>query len=251
MPRWLKIALGAVVVLLLAGGAALLLMSDPRPTGRAGPAAEALAKALEASVDNAAWQRTGAIRWNFDDRHRLLWDRDRSLVEVRWDALRVLRHVGDEGGALAYRDGTLLQGEPRAAAVKKAYALWANDSFWLNPLEKLFDAGVRRELWEGPDGERGLLVHYQSGGVTPGDSYLWLPGPDGRPRAWRMWVKIIPVGGLRASWEGWKQLSTGAWVSTLHDIAGKKLRLKDVQAAATLLELTGGDDPFAPLLAKQ
>jgi hypothetical protein len=69
---------------------------------------------------------------------------------------------------------------------------------------KSFDPGTTREVVVEEDGREALLVHYSSGGVTPGDSYLWELNADGLPVAWRMWVNIIPVGGLRFTWEDWE-----------------------------------------------
>jgi hypothetical protein len=61
-----------------------------------------------------------------------------------------------------------------------------------------------------------------------------------------MWVSIIPIGGLEASWEGWIQLSTGAWVSTVHEVGPMTLTLTDVKGAASVMELLG-EDPFLGL----
>ena len=136
--------------------------------------------------------------------------------------------------------------------LEKAWVFWCNDSFWLNPIAKLFDEGTRRSLVSVPDsGEgplRGLLVAYDSGGVTPGDAYLWLVGQDGLPRAWRMWTQILPLGGIEASWEGWQSLPNGARVATRHRLPIFTLELSDIRAAASAAELSGGEDPFGPIL---
>ncbi len=64
------------------------------------------------------------------------------------------------------------------------------------------------------------------------------PGAKGAPpTAWRMWVHVIPIVGLAASWEQWATLSTGAKVSTLHRIGPVTMQLTDVAGAATLSEL--------------
>ncbi|MEO1268735.1 MAG: hypothetical protein AAFX99_11600, partial [Myxococcota bacterium] len=95
---------------------------------------------------------------------------------------------------------------------------------------------------------RGLLVAFSEGGVTPGDSYLWLLDDNGRPTAWRMWVNIIPIPGVEISWEGWQQLSTGAWVASLHHSAIATLPLEAIKGTATLAELEPGPDPFEALV---
>ncbi len=87
-------------------------------------------------------------------------------------------------------------------------------------------------------------------GISANESYLWLLDANDRPRAWRMWVSVIPIGGLEATWEGWTQLPTGAWVSTLHHVGPVTMQLKDVAGAETLSSLVPGGDPFAPLFAR-
>ena len=52
--------------------------------------------------------------------------------------------------------------------------------------------------------EQQFLQHYDQrlflpmpvlGGVTPGDTYLWILDDSGRPVAWRVWVKILHIPG--------------------------------------------------------
>ena len=241
-----RLAVTATLLVVVLVGC-LKLASDPRPVGSPGEEAEQRANTFETAMGLDAWARTGAVTWTFAGRNTHLWDRERGLARVEMGNTLALVDLGKVDGR-AYRNGEELQGDARLAAIKKAYAAWINDSFWLNPLAKLRDEGVTRTAvdWEG---EKGLGISYGSGGLTPGDMYLWLPGgPDGLPGMWRMWVSIIPVGGLSTTWEGWVTLSTGVHISTTHTFPGGiVLRLTDVAGATTLAELVPGADPFAPL----
>ena len=241
-----------LAVLLILGLLGLVVvgysLNEPRPEGEPGPAADALARSMEAAVDKEAWDRTGAGRWSFFERHDYVWDRNRGLVELRWGDSRALFRTADQTGRV-WREGTEQTGEDAKEGLGAAYAYWINDSFWLNPVVKFFDPGVERALVKLDNGRDALLVSYSSGGVTPGDAYLWIPGPDGLPEAWRMWVQIIPIGGIETTWEGWTELSTGAKISTQHEGWGRTMTfISDVQGAEDLEAL--GVDPglFDPLL---
>lgn len=242
--RWLVLV---ALVVLGAVGALFFFFDEPLPAGEPGPRADALARRLAAAVNTDAWERTGAVRWTFAGRHQHLWDRQRHLARVRWDNIEVLVDLDSRRG-LAYRDGVRLKPGEAVEVVETAWSYWVNDAFWLNPLAKLFDAGTTRQWVPQADGSAALLVTYASGGATPGDSYLWLPDAQGRPRAWQMWVSILPVGGIETSWEGWVRLATGAHISTRHRIAFFTLEIGDVVGATTLADLALGPDPFAPLL---
>lgn len=245
MTRTKKALIGLTTLTGLLGGALLLLGSAP-PIGQPGPEAEALAHKLQTAVNAEAWTRTGAVSWTFAGKRHHLWDRSRSYAEVKVGDGRALLDLTHRRG-LAWAAGTPLTGEAAQKALDDAHGAWVNDAFWLNPVVKVFDGGVERSLVT-EEGRTGLLVRYTSGGRTPGDAYLWWPGPDGTPEKWQMWTSNIPIGGLSATWEGWITLATGARVSTKHVMPAMTLELTDVKGAATLAELAPGEDVFGVLV---
>jgi len=252
---WAVGLVGAVVVLcVVAGGAAYLAFDRPRPEGRPGPDADALAREVQGAVGVAAFRELGAVHFVFGGRRSHLWDRERHFDLVTTGDQRVYLRLGPKTGRVFEGDREVTDPEARREALDGAYRAWANDTFWLNPFPKLFDPGTRRALVdvadEAPE-RRGLLLTFSEGGVTPGDAYLFYVGADGRPDAWRMWVQILPIGGLRASWEDWVTLPGGAQVATSHAGLGPvTLELTEVWGGARPGALVPGDgDPFAPLAA--
>ncbi len=219
----------------------------PLPQGTTGPDADALARQMVDAVGGVAWEQTGAVRWTFPGDHAHLWDLERHLARVRWGGREVLVDLTKRTGR-AWDDGVEVSGEAQQALVDQAWNLWINDAFWLNPVVKAFDEGVTRAVVTTDEAPHALLISYASGGATPGDSYLWLLDDQHRPAAWRMWVSIIPIDGLHATWAGWIQLETGAWVATEHSVGPLRRALEDVTGARTLAELEPGPDPFAPLM---
>lgn len=253
MRRLAKLFVALVVLLVLGLGMARVALNAPRPEATPGADGDALAERVRAAVNAQAWEQTGAVTWVFAGRNRHLWDRQRGLDRVSWGDTVVLVDLGKQQGR-ATRGGKAVEGRAGERLVEKAYAAWVNDSFWLNPVVKVFDEGTSRAVVPLEEEDRagaaaeGLLVSYSSGGLTPGDSYLWLLGPDDVPVAWRMWVSVIPVGGARASWEGWTTLATGAKVSTKHALGPVTMEITELAGAATLAELAPGPDPFAALM---
>jgi hypothetical protein len=246
MRRALRV-IGVILVVLAVGFGVLVLALRHAPTPTTpGMEAEALAREMVRAVDGDAWNRTGAVRWQVQ-RRKHLWDRQRSLARVEWRGNRVLLDVNSQKGRAWRHDVEVADGPDKDKLLHSAYALWINDSFWLNPVVKAFDEGTTRSRGT-VDGKRALLVAYASGGLTPGDKYLWILDDQARPVAWRLWVKIIFVGGLQITWGGWTKLATGAWVATSHKILGiDAVHLTDLAAGATLHDIEP-DDPFAPIL---
>lgn len=244
-----KLGLGVLLLLglgLLTLGGLIAWKSQPRPELVEGPEAEALAQTLLGAVDAGAWARTGAVAWTFSGRNTHLWDRERHLARVRWGESEALVDLNTQRG-VALHGGEPLTGRAGERAVARAYAAWVNDAFWLAAPTKVLDPGTLRGVQTLPDGQRRLAVWYTSGGLTPGDLYVWHLDPQGRPTAWGLWVSILPIGGQEATWEGWTQLETGAWVSTLHRLGPLTVELTGVRGATHLAELET-PDPFAALL---
>lgn len=246
MKRWLKIVLIAITSLVVLVVLAGVILHESRPVGVAGPQAEALAKKMLRAVDAAAWDSTEVLSWNFADQNQHLWDKKRHYARVRWGSYEVLVDLNEIVG-IARKNGEIVTGKASQKLVQKAWHRWANDSFWLNPVVKAFDPGTERSIVSLEDGGEGLLVTYTTGGATPGDSYLWILDDNGRPTYWKMWVNIIPIGGLQLSWEDWITLSSGAQVATLHQ-GLFALNLKEVKGGA-MADFAAEGDPFAELEA--
>lgn len=244
--RWAMILFG---VLILIGSISWAILNKPRPQSVSGPAAEVLAHEMLKAINVDAWHRTGAVRFTFAHHHHL-WDRKRNYEELRAGKQYVLLDLTTQTGR-AWDDGSELHGEDLRNALRSAYGAWVNDSFWLNPIAKIYDAGVRRGIVP-TKSQPALLVEYSSGGLTPGDAYLWMfERGNALPVKWQMWVRVMPVGGFPVSWENWITLSTGAKVSTLHYLGPIPLELHDVAGASTLTQLTNNQtDPFTSI-AKQ
>jgi hypothetical protein len=223
-----------IVLLALIGISVIagLIIHEDRPEGQPGPKADALARQMEEAIRIDAWDNTRFLRWTFPGGHHYVWDKTKGLVQVRWSDTEVLLRTADVTGK-AWRNQQELSGEEAEQAIQTAWGFFCNDSFWLNAPAKAFDPGTQRSLVSLEDGEQALLVEYQSGGVTPGDAYLWKLQDNGLPECFRMWVSILPIGGLEASWEDWTTLSTGAKIATSHDLG---------IVTTTITNLKGGNE---------
>ena len=240
--KWTGIVLAGMLLILFIAG---WLMDEPIPEGQSGPEADELAEKMLAAVDKAAWDTTTYVQWTFKGLHDFFWDKERHLCKVNWGNTEVLIDLNTLEGK-AFKDGVEQEGDDADKLLKKAWAFFANDSFWLNAVVKAFDPGTVRKKVQLKDGRLGLLVQYTSGGVTPGDSYLWILDDNYRPVAWKMWVSIIPVGGVGSTWEDWISLPTGAQVATSHKLGPLNLSL-DVQAGNDLEDFSMSTDPFSVL----
>jgi len=246
--KWLKrtgIFLGIIIAAI---GILFLVSNESLPEGKTGPEADVLAQKVLTAINKTAWDTTGAVMWNFAGRHDFVWDKKRHFTEVKWENYRVLINLHEPIKGIAYKGGTAIADKnENDKLVKEAWEYWANDSFWLNAPTKVFDAGTTRSIVKLEDGANGLMITYASGGVTPGDSYLWILDENGLPKSYKMWVKIIPIGGAEATWTDWKTLSTGAKISTSHKLGPLDIAVTNLKGATTLSELIGGEDIFAIL----
>lgn len=244
--KWFK-RLGVfllVIILLLAG--LFFMNNDSKPIGKTGAEADALANKMLDAIDKTAWDLTTYIQWTFKGMHSFLWDKKRHFVKVNWGETEVLLNTKQVDGK-AYVNGMEQTGEAATKLVKEAWGYFCNDSFWLNAPAKAFDIGTERSIVDLENGKQALMVSYSSGGVTPGDSYLWILDENGLPTSWKMWVKIIPLGGMEFTWEQWKTLSTGAKIAAFHTSSVLDLDISNLKAAVNLEGMGLTQDPFAAI----
>ncbi len=247
MKKLLKIVGIVLAILIIGAVTALFILNEKEPVGATGDAADALAQKMIDAVDGQAWKKTAWVRWSFMDQHHYIWDKDRDLVKVSWDNYEVLLDTKTQKGDVT-QAGLEVSGDEADQQVKDAWNYFCNDSYWLNPVVKAFDPGVERSIVTLKDGREGLKVKFHSGGTTPGDSYVWLLDQGGLPQHWKMWVKIIPIGGVGTSWEGWQKLPGGAMISTTHTVFGRSVQMIDhVEAGTVFADVGLSEDPFTDL----
>lgn len=212
--KWAAIILVSIVILIFA---AIKIFSKSLPQGKTGPDAEALTDKMLKAINAEAYEELTYLEWTFRDNHHFAWNKKNNQVVVKWDDFEVNLSPNDISGT-ATKNGVELIGETAQEAIQTAWSYFANDSFWLVAPYKVRDPGTKRSLVETEKGPA-LLITYTSGGVTPGDSYLWYLNDEGRPIAWEMWTSIIPVQGMKITWEGWTS-HKGAWFAPDHQGPG-------------------------------
>ncbi len=238
-----KFVFGFFILLFISGAIGFCASSEKLPIGSQPEKADSIAYEMLLAINDSAWQQTGAVEWNFMGNHEHLWDKKRNFARVKWKKYEIIFNINTIKG-IAYKDGVKVLGEKGQELVTKAWKFWINDSFWLNPISKAFDPGTTRTLVTTKKGKQGLMVSYSSGGNTPGDSYVWLLDENNLPYAWKMWVSIIPIGGIKIPWNGWIETETGVKICNMHDTKLIDLKLEDVKTAFELKDLTGGIDVF-------
>ena len=232
--QWAGIIVAIIVIGLIVWG---FIQHEPVPVGKKSPQTDGIVRRMHQAINKAAWDTTAVVAWSFGGRHDFVWDKKNHLVEVTWGNKRVLLNPNKISGR-AFVKGEEITGSDAKELIQTAWSHFANDSFWLNAPAKVYDPGTERSLVIDPETERsGLLVNYTSGGVTPGDTYLWWLDENGLPEEWQMWVKIIPIGGIRSSWENWQRLASGALIATEHKLGGFTIRIENLRSAGSLAEL--------------
>lgn len=221
------------------------VIAEPIPEGEEGIEAESLTDLILRDINYQAWLNTGAIEWTFRETRNHLWDRERHLARLEWNNCISWIDLSTKLGKIKCGKYFLSSTEAKEK-IDEAWELWANDSFWLNPLAKLRDEGTIRKIIPTPHSSPSLLVTYQGGGITPGDSYLWETDSTGRVLNCQMWVQVLPLGGIRFTWDDWITLSTGARISSTHK-GFVSVNLTNIKAAHSLKFLYPNEDPFTYL----
>ena len=216
MKKILKFLVGAILILVTIGVLGYLIANESLPEGIPGQEAEQLTDQMWEALNKQAYDSIRYIEFSFKGVHTFQWDREQKKVTVLW---------GDQKVTLDLSVGP----ENYTALEYIAYKYFINDSFWLVAPFKAKDEGVNRSTVEVVGG-KGLLVSYTSGGVTPGDSYLWILDENGFPTAWKLWTSNVPIGGLTFSWEAWEE-QQGVYFSTLHQSAILDLDISNLRVS--------------------
>ncbi|MDO1500771.1 hypothetical protein Q2T40_11580 [Winogradskyella maritima] len=232
LKRILKFVFGALIFLtlptLLLFGFLYIKYNEPLPQGASGPEAEALATQMLDALNHDNYEATDFISWNYDNRHKFNWYKSQNRCEVVWAHFKVDLDLATPSQSKIFVADQVYKGEERQKYINKAIKYFNNDSFWLVAPYKVFDAGTTRHLVKTDDDKNALLVIYNEGGTTPGDAYLWYFDADGRPKSFQMWVDILPIGGLEATWNDWMTTSTGAQLPTAHRLLGMEFRVYNI-----------------------
>lgn len=244
MKKFFKITAFIILVLSIILTAFLYFTSKPLPKGETGSKAEVLTDKIQAAINQKAWDATSAVTFSFMGSHHYIWDKKNNLVQVQWDDKKVLYHTQTLEG-IVYEHNIKLNNSEKTDAIKKANDYFNNDSFWLIAPFKLRDTGTTRSIVM-QDNKEALMVTYTSGGSTPGDSYVWIVDENHVPRAWRMWVSIVPIGSFETSWEDWTTFSNGLKVATKHK-GLIDLELKNIKTGQSIEEINKGINPFSEL----
>ncbi len=235
--KWL---LGILVSLALIGIVIVFLMSENKPEGNAGDEADQMANNMLKALNYESFDTTRYFRWDFGGRQAYFYDKTNNQAIITWGENKVFLQMDSKIGK-TFVNGKEQTGDEHTQLIDKAWSHWCNDSFWMFAPFKVFDPGTSRKIVK-EEGKDALLIEYASGGVTPGDSYLWILGEDHIPTGYKMWTSIIPLKGMYASWENWKTFE-GAKYSTLHNL-GFTLEMKDFLASNELSDFGYTSNPF-------
>jgi hypothetical protein len=220
----LKKAAAIFLSLIVVGALLVYALSAPIPEGTEGPEADALANQMLSALNVEGFNQLKTISFSYGG-HYYLWNKAANKVDVSWGDYQAALDLDDLSNSEAYQNGKAV--EKKQALIDKAIAYFYNDSYWLAAPYKVYDKGVERRVVNTENGTKALLVTHTTGGVTPGDSYLWLLDDTYRPTAFKMWVSIIPIGGVKASWEDYEIVS-GVPFATRHRMGPLSLFIKNL-----------------------
>ena len=229
----LKIATGVIVFItlpsLLFFGFVYFKYNEDLPYGIQGKEADALANKMLDALNYDAFKETNTLEWTFKRRRHYKWEKAKNTCYVYWKEYKVNLNLKNASENKAYVHSFKVDGDLAEELIEKATKYFNNDSFWLVAPYKVFDKGTQRRLVTLENNKKALLVTYNSGGLTPGDSYLWLLNDSGKPKSFKMWTSILPIDGLEATWTDWTTTESGAQLPSFHKLLIIGLEITDIK----------------------
>src|SRR5262249_46356317 len=217
----------------LAIGLALLLAACSRYGAQDLRGSDASAVAVADQVmstlgGHTAWDTLCGLRWSFG---AMVGDSVRSTRRHAWDkrtgwhrvdgvnrmgqSFTIIHTIGDTTNGMAWVNGTRIEGDSLHKLIKRGYALWVNDSYWMLMPYKLRDPGVT--LKDAGDttlaGEafQRLALSFDAVGLTPGDHYwVYVNRANHRVERWEMVLQGDQPPPEAYTWEGWER-HDGLW----------------------------------------
>lgn len=217
-------------------------VNEKKPVGIANEQAEILTDKMFRALNKSAWDTLPIISWTSREFRYYLWDRKNKRTLVQWDNYRAFINLENQEISVL-ENGIPVHSEEVESLSSEVWKYWCNDSFWLVAPFKARDFGTSRKIINLDDGYDGLMIEYHTGGVTPGDTYLWALDSEGIPQYFKMWVSILPIGGLKVTWKDWKDCN-GALISQKHKIGPVKIRFDNIKYGLNLSDLGIEEDPF-------
>jgi hypothetical protein len=224
MMRVVKKVILALIVISLGLVLVIQWLSKPLPESITGPEADGLARDVQKALNITGYEALGEIEFSFRD-HHYLWNKREERVLVSWEDYQVDLILSEIENSKVIQGG---KDSNRSDLIEKAKAYFYNDSYWLVAPFKFFDPGVIRSLVQTDNGSKALLITHTSGGVTPGDSYLWYFDENLIPTHFELWVSIIPIKGVSATWSSWVS-KQDVLFSTLHKLGPLEITIGDLK----------------------
>lgn len=231
--RIVKFVAGVIIFFtlptLLLFGFIYLKYNEPMPQAIVSNEADILAKKMLDALDYERYISTNYIEFTFKGRQHYKWQKSENTCEVRWSDFKVDLNLKNINKSKVFVANQAYEGLNKQKLIKKAHDYFNNDTFWLVAPYKVFDPETERKLVITEENNQALLVTYNSGGTTPGDSYLWHLDKSGMPKSYKMWVQILPIEGLEATWNNWITTSTGTKLPTSHKLLFLDLEITNLK----------------------
>jgi len=245
MRRIAIILLGVVVFIFLLFIISKAILHEGKPLRIDSKDPNIMADNMLTKLNKPAWDSLEYLRWSFPGAHEYIWNKSENLARISWKNKVVHLDLNSLEGKV-FVDNREVIGKKKAKLIRKAFTFWCNDSFWLFAPYKIRDPGTELYVAADKKGEEGLLVRYKSGGVTPGDEYLWFIGKDGLPTGVKMWVKVLPFGGLYTKWTNWEELYNGAKISNIRqfNIGNYKMQIENIKSGKSWESIGFPENPI-------
>lgn len=201
--------------------------NEPLPNAKYDDSTQLMVDKIKSFINYEHFSKTDYVSWTFKKRHHFKWYKNKSICVVYWKNIKVKLDLNNQKNSLVYINENLIDNSESKTYIKKAIKLFNNDSFWLVAPFKIEDEGTVLKTTV-IDNKKALMVTYTKGGTTPGDTYVWLFDEKGNPKSFKMWVDLIPIGGLEASWNDWILTDSKIKLPTVHKIGPLELQIDQI-----------------------